>query len=195
MHRREVLVTLPAALLPFAEPRRVLDHGFIQLLDVMGDDLAVEEAARVSYAGGTRQVNETRGLIRYLMRHYHSTPFEMCEIKFRVKLPIVVERQWIRHRMANTNETSARYSELPEEFYIPEPEQVCFQDTKNKQGRAGPLPPDDANAFRANLIRDGRVVFEGYRASLADGIARETARFGLPLGTYTKKIWKMNLKN
>lgn len=187
---------IPPALEAFTAPRRVLDHGFVQLLDVMGDDAAIEEAARVSYDAGaaSRKVSDTRGLIRYLMRHRHTSPFEMCEVKLRIKLPIFVERQWVRHRMASLNEVSARYSVLPEEFYVPEPDQVCHQSKTNKQGRAAPI--DDSSRFRDALAGHSRSAFEDYRTAI-DGydIARETARIGLPLGTYTEKVWKIDLHN
>jgi thymidylate synthase (FAD) len=179
----------------FTEPQKVLDHGFVQLLDVMGDDEAIEEAARVSYQAGTRKVSDRRGLIRYLGRHRHTTPVEMVEMKIRVKLPIFVERQWIRHRTASTNEMSARYSELPEEFYVPVAEQVCHQDRTNKQGRAEPLDEVAAESFRQILISDSGETFDSYRTSLASGVARETARIGLPLGTYTEKVWKIDAHN
>lgn len=187
---------IPTALEAFTAPRRVLDHGFVQLLDVMGDDRAIEEAARVSYdaGGSSRRTSDTRGLIRYLMRHRHTSPFEMCELKLRVKLPIFVERQWVRHRTASLNEVSARYSVLPEEFYVPEPEQVCHQSKTNKQGRAEPI--DDPARFRDVLAGQSRAAFEDYRTAI-DGydIARETARIGLPLGTYTEKVWKIDAHN
>lgn len=190
---------VPDRLLRFTEPVRVLDHGFVQLLDVMGDDAAVEEAARVSYQAGTIPQSDIRTLIRYMMRNKHGTPFEMAEIKLRIKLPIFVERQMVRHRMGSTNEMSARYSILPEEFYVPTPDQVCYQDKKNKQGRAEPVPDDLAEGFIANLVDDSEEAFRSYRLALGTAenplIARETARLGLPLNTYTMKIWKMDLRN
>lgn len=182
-------------LAPFFEPRQVLDYGFVQLLDVMGDDEAIEEAARVSYVMGTRSVRDRRALIRYLMRARHTSPFEMVEIKLRVKLPIFVERQWVRHRMASLNEVSARYSELPEEFYVPEPEQVCVQSATNKQGRAEPVDSERAERFRDGLDNHSSTAFLRYQDALADGVARETARIGLPLGTYTEKVWKIDGHN
>jgi thymidylate synthase (FAD) len=174
----------------------VLDHGFVELLDLMGDDKAIEDAARVSYGEGTRKVNETRGLIRYLLRHKHTSPFEAIEIKLRVKLPIFVERQWARHRTAHWNEISARYSELPEEYYVPDYDQICYQSTDNKQGRSGPVEPEVAASFEADLINGCDTAFTHYHLALNEGgIARETARIGLPLGTYTEKIWKIDGKN
>lgn len=179
----------------YADPIPVLDHGFVQLLDVMGDDLTIEEAARVSYQNGTRKVSDTRGLLRYLLRHRHTTPFEMASISLRVKLPIFVERQWVRHRMASTNEMSARYSELPEEFYVPEADQVCHQDKKNKQGRAEPFEAERAEDFRRACGVAGSLDFSAYRAWLAAGLARETARINLPLSTYTMKVWSTDAHN
>jgi thymidylate synthase (FAD) len=179
----------------YAEPIPVLDYGFVQLLDVMGDDEGIEEAARVSYQAGTRKVSDTRGLLRYLLRHRHTTPFEMAAIKLRVKLPIFVERQFIRHRMASTNEMSARYSELPEEFYVPEPDQVCHQDKKNKQGRAEAFSFDAAQGFRRLCSVKGAEAFGDYRLVLHHGLARETARINLPLSTYTMKVWSTDAHN
>src|ERR1700756_962241 len=129
----------------------VLDHGFVRVVDYMGDDAAVVQAARVSYGRGTKKVSEDRGLINYLMRHRHTTPFEMCEIKYHVKLPIFVARQWIRHRTANVNEYSARYSILDNEFYIPAPDQLAVQSTSNRQGRGEVLEGDEANHVLAML--------------------------------------------
>lgn len=179
----------------FSDRIPVLDHGFVELIDVMGDDAAIDDAARVSYQAGTRKVSDRRTLLRYLMRARHTSPFEMAEIKLRVKLPIFVERQWIRHRTANVNETSARYSVLPEDFYVPVAQQVCYQDKKNRQGRAEPMPEADAEAFRGHQRLGGEAAFAEYNAALEAGVARETARIGLPLGTYTEKIWKIDVHN
>src|SRR5450432_2859764 len=136
--------TVPALEALLFQPLPVLDHGFIRVIDYMGDDAAVVQAARVSYGRGTRKVSEDAGLIRYLMRHRHSTPFEMCEIKYHVKLPIFVARQWIRHRTANVNEYSARYSILDREFYIPAPKHLAAQSLSNRQGRGDVLAGDEA---------------------------------------------------
>jgi thymidylate synthase (FAD) len=179
----------------FVEPQRVLDHGFVQLIDVMGDDAAIEEAARVSYQQGTRTTSDRRALIRYMMRHQHTSPFEAAEIKLRVKLPIFVERQWARTRTASWNEVSARYSELPEEFYVPEAVQVCHQSRISKQGRAEPLDKEDADRFRDGLTNASSDAFLRYQAALEEDVARETARIGLPLGTYTEKVWKIDGHN
>lgn len=179
----------------------VLDHGFIRVISYMGDDSAVTQAARVSYGEGTKTVNDDRGLIRYLMRHWHSTPFEMCEIKLHVKLPVFVARQWIRHRTANVNEYSARYSILDKEFYIPAPEQMMFQSTDNKQGRSGQLDEADAEAVRAILRYDAETTYAHYEEMIRDpdkggyGLARELARINLPANIYTQWYWKVDLHN
>src|ERR1700757_3794175 len=145
--------TVPALEDILYEALPVLDHGFVRVIDYMGDDAAIVQAARVSYGRGTRQVSEDRGLIHYLMRHRHSTPFEMCEIKFHVKLPIFVARQWIRHRTANVNEYSARYSIMDNEFYIPAPAHLAAQSASNRQGRGDVLEGDEA-ARVLDLLRD-----------------------------------------
>ncbi len=185
----------------------VLDHGFIRVVDYMGDDAAVVQAARVSYGAGTRRVREDRGLIRYLMRHRHTTPFEMCSIKFHVKLPIFVARQWIRHRTASVNEYSARYSVLDREFYLPAPEDLAVQSKSNAQGREDSVSPDVADEIRRLLEQDARQAYSRYEwllneqpdGSPADpdrpGLARELARINLPLSTYTQWYWKVNLHN
>lgn len=185
----------------------VLDHGFVRVIDYMGDDSAVVQAARVSYGRGTKKVNEDAGLIRYLMRHWHSTPFEMCEIKFHVKLPIFVARQWIRHRTANVNEYSARYSILDKEFYIPERAQLAVQSTSNRQGRGEAMREEDAAHVLHLLKRDADQVYESYQHMLnedekgeakdqaRDGLARELARMNLTLNYYTQWYWKVDLHN
>ena len=174
----------------------VLDHGFVRVIDYMGDDAAVVQAARVSYGKGTKAVREDRGLIRYLMRHRHTTPFEMCVLKLHVKLPIFVARQWIRHRMASVNEVSARYSVLDREFYLPEPGALAVQSTDNKQGRGAVLPPDQAARVLGWLAADGEAAFSRYDALHGEeGLARELARMGLPLSTYTQWYWKADLHN
>src|SRR5260221_3076583 len=185
----------------------VLDHGFVRVIDYMGDDGAIVQAARVSYGRGTRRVSEDRGLINYLMRHRHTTPFEMCEIKYHVKLPIFVARQWIRHRTANVNEYSARYSILDNEFYLPAPEHLASQSAANRQGRGAVLAGAEA-ARVLDLLRDdaGRAYAhylemlnerpEGGVADPArDGLARELARMNLSLGFYTQWYWKIDLHN
>jgi len=187
-------------------PFPVLDHGFIRVVDYMGDDSAVVQAARVSYGRGTRRSSEDRGLIRYLMRHWHSTPFEMCEIKLHVKLPIFVARQWIRHRTANVNEYSARYSVMDREFYLPDREHLAAQSSTNRQGREGQLSEQEADEVLRLLRADAERGHESYRWMLNDpefgevdperaGVSRELARIGLSLATYTQWYWKVDLHN
>ena len=185
----------------------VLDHGFVRVIDYMGDDAAVVQAARVSYGRGTRRVSEDRGLIRYLMRHRHTTPFEMCEIKYHVKLPIFVARQWIRHRTANVNEYSARYSILDREFYIPAPDQLATQSATNRQGRGEVIEGAEAGRVLGILREDAERCYAHYQELLnenvegdridpeRDGLARELARMNLTLNTYTQWYWKIDLHN
>jgi thymidylate synthase (FAD) len=176
----------------------VLDHGFVRVIDYMGDDGAIVQAARVSYGRGTKAARDDRGLIRYLMRHWHSTPFEMCEIKLHVKLPIFVARQWIRHRTANVNEYSARYSILDREFYTPAPEHLAAQSATNRQGRGATLEGEAAAAALALLKTQAATAFDAYDALLGqegEGLARELARIALPLSTYTQWYWKVDLHN
>ncbi|TGD42011.1 FAD-dependent thymidylate synthase [Pseudotabrizicola sediminis] len=177
----------------------VLDHGFIRVIDYMGDDAAIVQAARVSYGAGTKHVSNDEGLIRYLMRHWHSTPFEMCEIKLHVKLPVFVARQWIRHRTANVNEYSARYSILDREFYIPAPDQLAAQSTVNNQGRGAVLQGEEAARVLEVLKRDAGQAFDSYESMLSQdgqqGLARELARMNLPMNTYTQWYWKTDLHN
>ncbi|WP_295073524.1 FAD-dependent thymidylate synthase [Tabrizicola sp.] len=177
----------------------VLDHGFIRVIDYMGDDSAIVQAARVSYGAGTKHVQNDEGLIRYLMRHWHSTPFEMCEIKLHVKLPVFVARQWIRHRTANVNEYSARYSILDREFYIPAPEQLAAQSTVNNQGRGEVLTGEEAARVLDLLKSDSNRAYDHYEAMLSQdgqqGLARELARMNLPANIYTQWYWKVDLHN
>jgi len=175
---------------------KCLNHGFIRLVDIMGDDAAIVQAARTSYGKGTKSINEDRNLIRYLMRHKHSSPFEMVEFKFHIKLPIFVARQWIRHRTANVNEYSGRYSEMPDEFYIPEANTIRKQSKNNKQARA-----DDGfdNQYASEIIQKMSAtqsnVFQEYKEFVEDGMAREIARINLPLSIYTEWYWKIDLHN
>jgi len=200
--------TSPALEAILYDPITVLDHGFVRVIDYMGDDAAIVQAARVSYGRGTKQVNQDKGLINYLMRHWHSTPFEMCEIKFHVKLPIFVARQWIRHRTANVNEYSARYSIMDKEFYIPEPAQLAPQSKQNHQGRStDTLTPEESARVLDLLRRDAEQVYDHYEEMMnADaagnvvdenktGIARELARMNLTLNYYTQWYWKIDLHN
>jgi thymidylate synthase (FAD) len=177
----------------------VLDHGLIRVIDYMGDDAAIVQAARVSYGAGTKHVSNDEGLIRYLMRHWHSTPFEMCEIKLHVKLPVFVARQWIRHRTANVNEYSARYSILDREFYIPEPAQLAAQSTVNNQGRGDTLQGEEAARVLEMLKSDAARSYDHYTEMLSQdgqqGLARELARMNLPMNIYTQWYWKTDLHN
>ena len=177
----------------------VLDHGLVRVIDYMGDDSAITQAARVSYGRGTKSVSNDEGLIRYLMRHWHSTPFEMCEVKFHVKLPVFVARQWIRHRTANVNEYSARYSILDREFYIPAPEHLAAQSTVNNQGRGQLLQGDEAARVLDLLREDAMRSYDHYEAMLSQegqqGLARELARMNLPANVYTQWYWKVDLHN
>jgi thymidylate synthase (FAD) len=190
--------TVPALEAMLFSPLPVLDHGFVRVVDYMGDDAAVVQAARVSYGRGTRKTSEDEGLIRYLMRHYHSTPFEMCEIKYHVKLPIFVARQWIRHRTANVNEYSARYSIMDKDFYLPAPEQMATQSSDNRQGRGAVLDADTATRVLALLRDDAEQTYGHYEEMLDEsgiGLARELARMNLTLNTYTQWYWKTDLHN
>ncbi len=199
--------TVPALEEILYQPIPVLDHGFVRVVDYMGDDGAIVQAARVSYGKGTRKLREDHGLISYLMRHRHTTPFEMCEIKYHVKLPIFVARQWIRHRTANVNEYSARYSILDREFYIPAPEQLGAQSSGNRQGRGDVLKGEEAAHVLRLLREDSEQAYTHYREMLnADeegnaldpnraGLARELARMNLPLNLYTQWYWKIDLHN
>ena len=185
----------------------VLDHGFVRVVDYMGDDSSIVQSARVSYGKGTKKVSTDEGLIKYLMRHWHSTPFEMCEIKYHVKLPIFIARQWIRHRTANVNEYSARYSILDKEFYIPSVENLASQSQVNKQGRAESLSSEEAEKVIALLKNDAEQTYRNYEVMLNEnsegetlddgsmGIARELARMNLTLNTYTQWYWKIDLNN
>lgn len=175
---------------------KCLDKGFVRLVDMMGDDSSIVQAARVSYGKGTKTVSEDRNLIRYLMRHRHTSPFEMVEYKFHIKLPIFVARQWIRHRTANVNEYSGRYSVMPDEFYLPSPEDVRKQSRTNKQGRSDePINIDTANEFIEDLQKTQNLLYEKYNWYLSNEIARELARINLPLSTYTEWYWKIDLHN
>jgi thymidylate synthase (FAD) len=199
--------TVPALEEILYQASPVLDHGFVRVIDYMGDDGAIVQAARVSYGRGTRRVSEDRGLISYLMRHRHTTPFEMCEIKYHVKLPIFVARQWIRHRTANVNEYSARYSILDNEFYIPAPEHLAAQASINRQGRGDALQGEPARRVLDLLRDDSERAYAGYAEMLNEddtgaprdpswpGLARELARMNLSLNFYTQWYWKTDLHN
>ena len=185
----------------------VLDHGFIRVVDYMGDDTSIVQSARVSYGKGTKQVSTDSGLIKYLMRHRHSTPFEMCEIKYHVKLPIFIARQWIRHRTANVNEYSARYSILDKEFYLPSKENLALQSKSNRQGRGKTIDNEQADEILNLLKKDAETTYDNYEKMLNErfdgttidekknGLARELARMNLTLNTYTQWYWKTDLLN
>jgi thymidylate synthase (FAD) len=199
--------TVPALEEILYRPLPVLDHGFVRVIDYMGDDAAVVQAARVSYGRGTKKVQEDAGLLRYLLRHKHTTPFEMCEIKYHVKLPIFVARQWIRHRTANVNEYSGRYSILDREFYVPAPEHLAAQSSANRQGRGAVLEGEEAAETLAILKRDSEQAYDDYERLLNEradgsvidagrqGLARELARMNLPVNFYTQWYWKCDLHN
>ena len=184
-----------------------LDHGFVRVVDYMGDDSSIVQAARVSYGKGTKQVSTDSGLIKYLMRHWHSTPFEMCEIKYHIKLPIFIARQWIRHRTANVNEYSARYSILDKEFYLPSSKNLAAQSTSNRQGRGDVLEGKQAEEVLKLLKSDAERTYDNYETMLDErfdgstinenkkGLARELARMNLTLNTYTQWYWKTDLLN
>ena len=200
-------VTAPALEEILYEAIPLLDHGFIRVIDYMGDDSSIVQAARVSYGKGTKKVSTDSGLIKYLMRHWHSTPFEMCEIKYHVKLPIFIARQWIRHRTANVNEYSARYSILDKEFYLPELNHLAAQSKNNRQGRGDILQGEQAKKVLDLLKGDAERTYDNYEKMLnerydgsiidenQDGLARELARMNLTLGTYTQWYWKTDLLN
>jgi thymidylate synthase (FAD) len=172
-----------------------LDHGFIYLVDAMGSDASIVQAARVSYGLGTKSVHEDRGLIRYLMRHQHTTPFEMVELKFHVKLPIFVARQWIRHRTASVNEYSGRYSVMPDEFHVPDAAQVTAQSKANRQGGGEALDPERVRAVLELIRREQRLLRDGYEEMLAKDVRRELARLNLGVAQYTEWYWKNDLHN
>ena len=185
----------------------ILDHGFVRVIDYMGDDAAIVQAARVSYGRGTKTLNSDAGLVNYLLRHRHTTPFEMCEVKYHIKLPIFVARQWIRHRTANVNEYSARYSILDNEFYMPAKEHLAAQSTVNHQGRGEVLGGKDADRVMDLLREDSERAYAGYADMLNEdadgnpvddsrqGLARELARMNLSLNFYTQWYWKTDLHN
>ncbi len=180
------------------QPVPVLDQGFVRVVDYMGDDHAIVQAARVSYGAGTRTVRSDAGLIDYLMRHQHTSPFEMCELKLHVKLPVFVARQWIRHRTASVNEYSGRYSEIADTFYDPDPGDIGRQSSTNRQGSAGVVSAEVAAAAKERWREDAARAYAHYRALLDAGdeaMAREIARIGLPLSHYTEWYWKVNLHN
>ena len=200
-------VTAPELEAVLYKPIEVLDHGFVRVIDYMGDDSSIVQSARVSYGRGTKKISNDKGLIKYLMRHRHSTPFEMCEIKFHIKLPIFIARQWIRHRTANVNEYSARYSILDKEFYLPSKENLAAQSISNRQGRGDVLEGKQAEEVLELLKSDAERTYDNYETMLNErfdgstidenkkGLARELARMNLTLNTYTQWYWKTDLLN
>jgi len=200
-------VTVPELEKILYEAIPILDHGFVRVIDYMGDDTSIVQSARVSYGKGTKKVSTDSGLIKYLMRHWHSTPFEMCEIKYHVKLPIFIARQWIRHRTANVNEYSARYSILDKEFYLPSSENLAAQSQSNRQGRGELIEGDQAKKVLDLLKNDAERTYKNYEEMLNErfdgttidenkkGLARELARMNLTLNTYTQWYWKTDLLN
>ena len=200
-------ITSPSLERILYKPFKVLDFGFIRVIDYMGDDSAIVQSARVSYGEGTKKVSNDKGLIRYLMKNWHTTPFEMCEIKLHIKLPIFIARQWIRHRTANVNEYSARYSILDKEFYIPKPKHMSIQSKINKQGRGSHLSNKDTEKFLQILKDDAERNYRHYEDMLneksdgkiinddKEGLSRELARINLTLNTYTQWYWKIDLHN
>ncbi len=198
--------TVPAMEALLYQPIPVLDHGFIRVIDYMGDDAAVVQAARVSYGAGTKKIREDAGLINYLMRHRHTSPFEMCELKIHVKMPIFVARQFLRHRVASANEVSGRYSILDREFYMPVPEQLATQAKTNRQGRGDALNESESARVLEILRADAANAYTHYEEMLNEidgeivdperqGLARELARMNLPVSLYTQLYWKMDLHN
>ena len=199
--------TVPAMEALLYQPIPVLDHGFIRVIDYMGDDAAVVQAARVSYGAGTKKVREDAGLINYLMRHRHTSPFEMCEVKLHAKMPIFVAREWVRHRVANLNEISGRYSILDNEFYVPAPEQLGTQSRNNRQGRGETLTGDESTRVLEILREDAARAYTHYEEMLNEntsgetmdptksGLARELARMNLSVNFYTQWYWKIDLHN
>jgi thymidylate synthase (FAD) len=201
--------TVPALESILSHPIKVLDHGFIRLVDYMGDDAAIVQAARVSYGSGTKKSSEDKALINYLMRRWHTSPFEMCEIKFHIKLPIFIARQWIRHRTANVNEYSGRYSIMDKEFYVPTAQDLASQSVTNKQGRAQEsLSPSESAKILNILKNDATMCYQNYMHMLnvdeetqetidpdRTGLSRELARMNLTLNYYTQWYWKTDLHN
>ncbi|MDQ6857955.1 MAG: FAD-dependent thymidylate synthase [Chloroflexota bacterium] len=198
--------TVPAMEALLYQPIPVLDHGFVRVIDYMGDDAAVVQAARVSYGAGTKKVREDAGLINYLMRHRHTSPFEMCELKIHVKMPIFVARQFLRHRVASANEVSGRYSILDREFYMPVPEKLASQAKTNRQGRGDVLSEAESARVLEILRADAASAYSHYEEMLNEidgevvdperqGLARELARMNLPVSLYTQLYWKMDLHN
>src|SRR5688500_17087074 len=173
----------------------VLDKGFVRLVDYLGGDARIVQSARVSYGAGTKTVREDRGLIHYLYRHQHTSPFEQVQLSFHVKLPIFVARQWVRHRTARLDEVSGRYSIMPDEFYVPDTDRIRYQSADNKQGSGEPMPFDFAQGAVDSLGSEQRCVYQNYSRMVDAGVARELARINLPLSLYTEWYWQIDLNN
>ncbi len=188
-------VVSPAAEELLDKEIKVLDKGFVRLVDYLGGDERIVQAARVSYGAGTKSYRQDRGLIHYLIRNWHTSPFEQVSLTFHAKMPIFVARQWVRHRMARLNEISGRYSVLKDEFYVPDPEHVCYQSESNKQGRSEPLPPAEAKKTIEAMREEQRLLYAAYEKALETGVARELARANLPVSLYTEWYWQTDLHN
>ncbi len=174
----------------------VLDHGFVRLVDYLGGDARIVQAARVSYGGGTKTFRQDRGLINYLMRNRHTSPFEQVVLTFHAKMPVFVARQWVRHRTARLNEISGRYSVMEDQFYLPDSAHINAQSTTNRQGRDhDPLPPEVSGELRNELASEQRAAYERYEDKISRGLAREVARINLPLSLYTQWYWQIDLHN
>lgn len=189
-------ISVPEADALIDQEIKVLDKGFVRLVDYMGGDERIVQAARVSYGAGTKSFRQDRGLIHYLLRNWHTSPFEQVQLSFHTKMPIFVARQWVRHRTARLNEISGRYSVMKDEFYVPEPQQIRYQSESNKQGRSDEcLSPEDAEAVIRMMEEEQRSVYANYQAMLEKGVARELARSNLPLSLYTEWYWQIDLHN
>lgn len=188
-----IVVEAAEALLDQTIP--VLDKGFVRLVDYMGGDERIVQAARVSYGAGTKSYRQDRGLIHYLIRNWHTSPIEQVQLTFHTKMPIFVARQWVRHRTARLNEISGRYSVMRDEFYIPDPDHVCSQSDSNKQGRGDALPWDEAQAIIASMEQEQKTAYASYESLLEKGVARELARANLPVSLYTEWYWQIDLHN
>jgi thymidylate synthase (FAD) len=187
--------TVPEAEALLDQEIKVLDKGFVRLVDYMGGDQRIVQAARVSYGEGTKSVRQDRALIHYLIKHWHTSPFEQVQLTFHCKMPIFIARQWIRHRTARLNEISGRYSIMKDEFYVPEPQQVAFQSSNNKQGRADSLPLEEAMAIIEQMEQDQKEAYTEYTGMIEKGVARELARTNLPVSLYTEWYWQIDLHN
>jgi thymidylate synthase (FAD) len=189
-------VSVPEADALLDQEIKVLDKGFVRLVDYLGGDARIVQSARVSYGGGTKTVREDRGLINYLMKNDHTSPFEQVSLTFHCKMPIFVARQWVRHRTAKLNEISGRYSVMQDQFYLPEPDQVRMQSKSNKQGRSDEqVPREEAKRFIEQMESEQEAVYDTYQEMLDAGLARELARINLPLSLYTEWYWKIDLHN